>query len=278
MATQIFFINLDRAPERAAFLVKECNKAGIKNVVRVPAIDAQKSNMKAVARYRPESWGQYWQLTDTEIAVFESHRAIWERIALLDTAAVVLEDDVILSRQLGQSLSMLEGLREIEFIKLDAAPGPARLGSAHTVEGLELRPILHALPSAAAYLLSPRGARSLLDRSMQYCDHVDDFLTRPYRGFRAVQLCPAMAIQGMFCDVQNEFSVPPGVAESDRLASDQKAAPPDRGPATYRVFKELRRAVRRARQKLGGDAINHAKGGVNEPVPLAQDLPPYRLR
>ena len=275
---KLYFINLDRALERAAFFVKECNKASIDNIIRVSAIDAQKRNMKVIANYRPESWGQYWQLTDTEIAVFESHRAIWERIAVLDNPAAVLEDDVILSRQLGESLTVLEGLRDFEFIKLDAAPGPARLGSPQVVNGFALRPILQVLPSAAAYVLSPKGARNLLDRSIKYCDHVDDFLTRPNRGFSAFQLCPAMAIQGMFCEINNGLSVPPEVGESDRIASDQKAAPLARGPAAYRVYKEMRRVVRRARHKLGGDALNYARGGLNEPVPLAPDLPPYRQR
>ena len=275
---ELYFINLDRALERAAFLVKECKKAGIDNIVRVSATDAQKGDMKVIANYWPKSWGPYWQLTDTEIAVFKSHRAIWQRIAVLDNPAIVLEDDVILSRQLGQSLAMLEGCVEFDFIKLDAAPGPARLGSPYLVNGLALRPILQVLPSAAAYILSPRGARNLLDRSTQYCDHVDDFLTRPNRGFAAFQLCPAMAIQGMFCEVNNELCIPLEVAESDRFTSDQKAARLDRGPAAYRVYKELRRIIRRARYKLGGDALNHAKGGLSEPVSLAPDLPPYRRR
>ena len=275
---QLYFINLDRAIERAAFLVEECNKAGIENVIRVSATDAQKSDMKIIANYRPESWGPYWQLTDTEIAVFESHRAIWESIAVLNTPAVILEDDVILSRQLGHSLSLLECSRDFEFIKLDAAPGPARLGFPHLINGIGLRPILQVLPSAAAYLLSPKGARNLLDRSTRYCDHVDDFLTRPNRGFRAFQLCPAMAIQGMFCEVHNELNVPPVIAKSERFASDQKTAPLDRGPAIYRAFKELRRALRRTAHKLGGDALNYARGGLNEPIPLAPDLPPYRSR
>lgn len=278
MAMKLYFINLDRAPERAAFVIKQCNKAGIEDMVRVSATDAQKSDMKATAYYRPERWGHYWQLTDTEIAVFLSHRAIWERIAVLDKPAAVLEDDVILSHQLGQSLEMLEGLDDFEFIKLDAAPGRARLGSPQLFKGLELRPILQILPSAAAYVLSPSGARNILDRSKCYCDHVDDFLTRPKKGFRSFQLCPAMAIQGMFCELNNELSSPPGVAESERFASDQKSTPIHRGPATYRIYKELRRVIRRAGHKLGGDALNHARGGLNKPVLLSPDLPPYRRR
>ena len=87
-----------------------------------------------------------------------------------------------------------------------------------------------------------------------------------------------MAIQGMFCELNNELSSPPGVAESERFASDQKSTPIHRGPATYRIYKELRRVIRRAGHKLGGDALNHARGGLNEPVPLAADLPPYRRR
>jgi len=43
MAMKLYFINLDRARERAAFLVKECNKASIENIVRVSATDAQKT-------------------------------------------------------------------------------------------------------------------------------------------------------------------------------------------------------------------------------------------
>lgn len=276
MAPQIFFINLDRLPTRADFISKQCGQAGIHNPVRVSAIDARKSDMQKVPRYRPASWGQYWELSDTEVAVFESHRSIWDRIASQDSTGVVLEDDVLLSHSLGPALATLEGWTDFDFIKLDAAPRPARLGPPRELNDLVLRPILQALPSAAAYLLSPGGARNLLGRSKQYCDHVDDLLTRPCRDYRAFQLCPALAIQGMFSDIKQGFDIPADVAGSERLASDQQTNPLSRGPATYRVLKELRRAIRKARQKLGGDALLRAKGGTFEPVPLASDLPPYR--
>lgn len=278
MAPQVFFINLDRVPARADFIVKQSMQAGIPSPVRVSAIDAQQNDMQKVTRYRPRSWGPYWQLSDTEIAVFESHRSIWSRIALQDNPAVILEDDVLLSQSLGPALAMLEGYKDFDFIKLDAAPPPARLGPQRELNGLVLRPILQTLPSAAAYLLSPRGARNLLERSKRYCDHVDDLLTRPWRGYRAYQLCPALSIQGMFSEIEHGRDIPADVAGSERTASDPQTNSLTRGPAAYRVWKELGRAVRKARQKLGGDALLRAKGGTFEPVPLASDLPPYRRR
>lgn len=253
-------------------------QAGIHHPVRVSAIDARQNDMQQVARYLPASWGPYWELSDTEIAVFESHRSIWDRIASQASPGVVLEDDVLLSRSLGPALDVLEGWADFDFIKLDAAPPPARLGPPHEINGLVLRPIMQTLPSAAAYLISPRGARHLLGRSKQYCDHVDDLLTRPCRDYRAFQLCPALAIQGMFSDIKQGFDIPADVAGSERLASDQQTVSLARGPAAYRVWKELRRAVRKAHQKLGGNALHRMKGGTFEPVPLASDLPPYRRR
>lgn len=277
MAIQVFFINLDRVPVRADFIRWQCMQAGILNPVRVSAIDARQWDVRNIPRYRPASWGPNWELSDTEIAVFESHRLIWERIAEQDSPGAILEDDVFISQALGSSLTMLEGWTDFDFIKFDAAPPPARLGSSREVCGLILRPILQALPSAAGYLLSPRGARNLLRRSKQYCERVDDLLTRPYRGYEAFQLCPALAIQGMFSEVSGDKRIPEEVASSERLAIDLPKNLLPRGPIVYRVWKELRRSVRRAHQKLLGDALNRAAGGEYEPVPLASDLPPYRV-
>lgn len=276
MAPQVFFINLDRVPTRAEFIFEQCRRAGIHDPVRVSAIDARQGTMSEVPRYRPASWGPYWQLSDTEIACFESHRCIWDRIASQGVSGVILEDDVLLSRSLGPALTAMEVWSDFDFIKLDAAPNPARLGPPHKRDGLLLRPILAALPSSAAYLVSPQGARNLLARSEQYCDHVDDLLTRPDRNYRAFQLCPALAIQGMFSDSAHNPDIPPEVAGSERVASDQRAHSLSRGPVTYRVWKELRRTARKVRHKLGGDSLHRASGGIYEPVPLADDLPPYR--
>ncbi|MEM0947720.1 MAG: glycosyltransferase family 25 protein [Pseudomonadota bacterium] len=275
MTVQGFFINLDRVPERADHMRRELDAAGLHEVERFSACDAR-AGLDA-AGYAPQSWGEYWTLKPSEIACFESHIALWQKIAAGDAAKVVFEDDILTVPSLGAAVDALSAAAgAFDLIKLDGAPGAVRLGPVNTISGLAVRPILQALSSSAAYLLSPDGARKLLDVSDQYCDHLDDFISRPRPGWRAFQLVPALAVQGMFASPEAARRVPGAVAESERTSDTLINTGYDKGPTSYRLWKELRRARRRAARALWADRKLAAEGGLVGEIPLSDGLGAYR--
>lgn len=277
MKTAVYFLNLDRAPDRATFMKDQFSHAGISDPVRVSALDAAATENFTSPRYAPHRWGPYWSMTPTEIAVFEGHRKTWETIVETGVPGAIFEDDTLLSSTVGGVLSDLgQAHSQFDLIKLDTLGGRFRFGASSQIAGQTLRQIVGVLPSAAAYLLSPRGAARLLDHAQSYCDHLDDFVTRPERGLRAFQLVPGVAVQGMFADLRHRPDIPQSVAGSERTNFGTAATDAGRGPFAYRLLKEVRRSGRKLSQKLGADRRLIAQGGLIGEVPLADDLPAFK--
>lgn len=277
MKTEAYFLNLDRVPDRAVFMTQQCTHGGITAPIRVSATDASATPDYTSPRYTPHSWGPYWSMTKTEVAVFESHRKTWETIVETGRPGAIFEDDILLSSSAGAVIESLGSeVTAFELVKLDAVGGRYRFGPAHTLGGQTLRKIVGVLPSAAAYLLSPRGAAQLLEQSQSYCDHLDDFITRPWPDFRAYQLDPAVAVQGMFSDLSGKTDIPASVIGSERTDFGKAATDDGRGPFTYRAMKEIKRTARKIGQKRRGDNRLLASGGFIGEIPLASDLPPFK--
>ncbi|GHE00936.1 hypothetical protein GCM10008024_14560 [Allgaiera indica] len=257
----------------------QCRSAGITHPIRFSAVDAKEAAHDTFTRYGPhDPNAPYWEMTPTEIACTESHRAIWEAVAQTGRPSVVLEDDVLLSTTAADVIAGLANhAASFHLVKLDALSFVVRLGPAVSLGQQRLHPLTHPVPSAAAYLLSPAGAAILLSRSQSYCDHLDDFITRPAPGYRAFQLWPAIAVQGMFAALSGEADIPSDVAGSERTTSEQGTVPrPARGPALYRLRKDAIRTGRKLARRLWRDRSLRAAGGTVGVVPLAEDLPPYR--
>lgn len=270
----VHFINLDRVPERAAFMQAQCARAGFDSVHRFAAVDAATAPISP--RYRPGRWGAYWSLLPSEVAVFESHRALWQQVVESGQPAVLMEDDVLLSEQAGAvSAALAPHVDRFDMVKLDAPGGLIRLGPEVTLGGMSLRPLTGVIASAAAYILTPSGARLLLHRSESYCDHLDDFLTRLHPGYRPFQLAPIVALQGMFADLRDVPGIPPSISGSERTSAAPRARAP-KGPAPYRLGKELKRSARKLARKLYADRALLAQGGRIGRLPVAPDLPGYK--
>ena len=91
VAMHCFVINLDRVPERWAFVRRNFAAIGIE-AERFAAVDARRLDRYEGIRYVPHC-GDRWEIPDSLIGCFESHRRLWRRV--VDDAlpmAAIFED------------------------------------------------------------------------------------------------------------------------------------------------------------------------------------------
>lgn len=258
MTTGYFFINLDREEERRALMLDSASMLGLQ-FYRISAVDVrtldqtQTRNVKA-----PRYSNARWMLRPLEIAVFESHRKVWEAfMASGHDVCVVMEDDLLFSADFPMVVSILErNTDRFDIARINHASQTRLMGRAVDIgSGLSLRPILENMADAGCYALSRKAARSLLRQSDSYSGHVDDFSFSPDRRLRTVQVFPPACGQIIHMPTAAH---PDGITISARY--EQTDILP-KGPRAFRVWKELRRLwkklVTNLRAKLaGGERVN----------------------
>ncbi|MEX0350483.1 MAG: glycosyltransferase family 25 protein [Paracoccaceae bacterium] len=265
---EIYCINLDRDPERMAGIRRQFEAVGMAgDLLRFAAIDARAGGFHAPG-HAPHSWRDRWELKPSEQAVFESHRAIWQHVADGSAqGAVICEDDILVSRRFPEAVGALD-LARFGVVKLDGFDASSHYGPEHEMNGWKVRPVRQAVPSAACYALSQTAARKLLKDSGRYCETLDDFVFRARPGLHPVQLFPGVAVQGVCVAEAQAAPQEDSSRISAREAEDRAGAVRrSKGPAAYRLYKELRRNLRKLRLSIG-------EGVICRP-PLADDLPPY---
>jgi GR25 family glycosyltransferase involved in LPS biosynthesis len=183
---KIYFINLDRHPERRIHMEKHL--AGL-DAERIAAIDARD-----------------WPETDTGLRRFEraclqSHRAAWLRfLASADRFACFLEDDVHLSNDFASFVQVDAWIPpDADAAKLDTYFNEVMLDSAATPIHDRRLALLHSRhESCAGYILSRKGAEFFLKATENPLLPVDYivFPEDPLRqGLKLYQLAPAVVIQ-----------------------------------------------------------------------------------
>jgi GR25 family glycosyltransferase involved in LPS biosynthesis len=259
-------INLDRCPERWAFTDNNLRAAGI-TAERFSAVDAKRLDGYEGIAYRPHC-GERWELSDSLIACFESHRRIWQIIVDRDLPmAAIFEDDIVAVPALAAVLTALSGITDrFDIAKLDSTGRTIRLDTPLCrFAGFQLRPLLNGSASAAAYVVTLNGASRLLELSDPYCDHADDFIFMPRKDLLKVQLDPPVASQVMFLDDKYRDALQitdPAIAGSERERDPALNRKVRRGPPWFRLRKEIRRTARKLYWRLYGDRALLARGGI----------------
>ena len=157
---------------------------------------------KEALSHRSEDYWQSWErpLSLAERACAMSHITAWEIIAERGSPTLVLEDDALLSRQLKKILSVTSNLGYIDHLTLETR-GRKKLLARECSERIETRAGVHRFfrlyqdrSGAAAYIVSPEGAKKLLAESFFSAGLTDAIICR-CRGLRSFQVDPAVAVQ-----------------------------------------------------------------------------------
>ncbi|MCU0711346.1 MAG: glycosyltransferase family 25 protein [Pirellula sp.] len=196
-----YLINLDRSPDRLEFFSDQARMLGLA-FERVLAIDGRslpESTWKAIVDERFE----FQPVNVYEVAVFLSHKAIWERM-IRDrvSMAAVFEDDAILAPQIVDTFRSIENAKlSFDVVKLETTLRSVVLKESHTC--LASGETLHQLKSwhggAAGYVISLQGAEKLSKATNLISDQVDQAMFNPLSkissSLKILQCKPALCIQ-----------------------------------------------------------------------------------
>ncbi|MCQ0987300.1 glycosyltransferase family 25 protein [Jiella marina] len=211
------FINLDRAVERRRFVEGQAERLGLA-VERFAALrseDVDDSTFELLSR----QWER--PLTRVELAVFLSHKALWARAARSRAGLVILEDDVVLSSAITDFLAEAPtGFDLVNLENFDRRKFFRRRGG-YQHRGVEVTPIARDKAGAAAYYLSPGGARKLLAAAETAAAPADAFLYRSGR-LSVAQAEPALAMQA---HILAGCGVEPGIATMTQIHVPRKKLP-----------------------------------------------------
>lgn len=274
----IFFINLDRAKDRAAYMWACLERAGLADTTeRVPAWDSRTDSIRNGFKRGPSSL--CYALDPTEIACWESHRKVWQHMLDCDLEhAVIFEDDVVFSPNFKGVLDeVCANAKDFDLIKLDGIPSRQRLGPAQPCGALTLKSINNVSYSSAAYLLSRQGAKRLLDESESYNMGLDMEMFTPRKGWRMWQLFPAICVQGMFLCNADRAGLPRSIVGGQRKQDSGHRERFEMEPWWFKIKRLVQvRLTDRYPNALWRRRKFLRSGGTIEPIALKDDFVRYK--
>jgi len=211
------FINLERAVERRRFVEGQAEKIGLA-IERFAAFEAEDVDDLTFERL-----SRQWErpLTRVELAVFLSHKALWQLAAHSRAGLVILEDDVVLSPAIADFL--VEAPKGFDLVNLESFDRRKffRRRGGHQHRGTGVTPVARDKAGAAAYYLSPGGARKLLAAAETAAAPADAYLYRSGR-LSVAQVEPALAIQA---HVLARCGVEPGIGTRTQIHVPRQKLP-----------------------------------------------------
>lgn len=198
-------INLESAKERLRFQQKQLDELGI-NYQRWQA-----NSVENLTDNEYEKWANDWQrkLRRTEVACFLSHYRAWQYIVDNKKPFLILEDDALLSQHLPRTLLGISANKHIKYDHITfETRGRKKLIRKQGVDinnDVALHDLFLDKTGAAAYLLTPKGAKILIEQVHQYGAGLADALLCHTKILKSMQTVPALAIQ---MDMANAYDIP----------------------------------------------------------------------
>jgi glycosyl transferase family 25 len=207
-----YLINLDRSPDRLAFIANRLRTLGV-DYTRIVAIDGSlltDAEGAAFIAARPRD-GRSWSAG--QIGCFMSHTGAWRNIAEASASyGLVIEDDIHLS---DATLAFLKNLdwvpADADIVRIEGTGQWLLLGAgAATPEGRSVHRVRSSAWGAGAYILSKAAAKKLLAVEPVLHTPVDHFL------YNVADSVVARSL--------TTYQVTPALAEQDKFKADQAGA------------------------------------------------------
>ena len=192
----ILVISLKTAVSRRDHQIRQASALGL-TIEFVDAIQA--GLLSAVECQRAVNrWTRPLQAKD--IACYHSHRTAWAVVVQRQRPCVILEDDVLLHRDIQGVLQTIQhkGMAQDEAYDLEFVPRPHTLSrsASWTSENFCARRIYENRNGLGAYVIGPNVAKRMLNESTDFA-LIDAFFWNR-RWLQAYQVEPAVAVQMVY--------------------------------------------------------------------------------
>jgi glycosyl transferase, family 25 len=191
----IYIINLAQDGERLALMQEQCDRLGL-GWDRVEAVDGNKLGVDEINKLNQRATPR--KLSPGEIGCLQSHVKVWQQmIQQAVPAALIMEDDVLLSPDLPRFLYSHEWLPEDDcIVRLETFLMPVVLGkkSFETHERM-LHPLRSLQYGCAGYIITKTRAKALLEVYHKHVDTADRLMFCNPLSNHVYQLDPALCIQ-----------------------------------------------------------------------------------
>ena len=199
-----YVINLKRRKDRLKSISLHLKSLGF-NFKRFEAIDAKKASLTSLMK-NMNRFGPLGELSIGDRACFQSHFKLWEKIAIYETLPVlVLEDDVRLTKP---GINLLKNIswisNDINIIKCERFGNKRHRILVRPIRKInDLFSINHLLSKhsgTGGYIITPKGAKFLIDQKTKVSVSVDHYLFNPnnsliFNQLKPLQLLPVICEQ-----------------------------------------------------------------------------------
>lgn len=227
-------INLDRAPERLAFMAEQFRSVGVPfERLEEVGTNLSEDEMQEFIRQRPAAPVEAWSARC--IGNFLGHSDAWERVASgSDPAAAIFEDDVHLAADIAVFLSSFEWIPpDADIVRLEGM-GTMKLGRGRRIPQCPGRRLHRAIAGSwgcAGYVLTAKAAKVLLAAPPSLHVPADHFMFTPSVSPMAeklvrYQIVPSVCIQDEYLG-ENRIGLPSLISPGRRvsLPPPKKAGP-----------------------------------------------------
>jgi glycosyl transferase family 25 len=217
MTVPVYIISLASAQHRRAFQEVQAQRLGFEPIWQAAV---------GVEDFSEEEFLQHafrWQrpLKKTEVGCFLSHLHVWQRIAVSNGPAVVLEDDVLLGGDWFKDISELIKAADIDHICLETW-GKKIIGVERVVGSLKLRKLHQNSAGAAGYVLWPSGASKLINLYQKKGMALTDAFINEMKSWNSWQMTPANVIQS---NIAVNFQMPDKINGESSIAREKTLSP-----------------------------------------------------
>jgi len=198
---KIYVISLKTQHDRRNFQEKQFKNLGLNFIF------SNATSTKEITSQFFEKHSKSWQrpLKITEVACYLSHRKLWQKISVANEPSIIMEDDVLISKNFLDLVDAIKNKANCEYINLENR-GRKKFVSKTRIKIFKeysLFRLYQDRTGAAGYVLWPSGAQKLLRLEKKYGFALADaHITRCY-SLNGFQMEPSPVIQSDMCAFYN---------------------------------------------------------------------------
>ncbi|MBE8222066.1 MAG: glycosyltransferase family 25 protein [Bdellovibrionales bacterium] len=195
---KIYIISLVKAIERRKFQEEQLKKLGLKYIF----FNAYSPDTIDLDFYKKHYSDWQRPLKKEEFGCYLSHRELWKKIITDNKPALILEDDILLSKYTKDMIEKLSTNTEFDLINFETgirkkyvAKCSKKITETHNLVKLYLN-----RSGSGAYVLYPEAAKKLLKRELTKGIALADYHIHNCYSLKSYQAEPAIAVQMVFSE------------------------------------------------------------------------------